>query len=65
MKYLPLNQSVLNKTYKYSYKAVGHLNAKFEFVKYWAVYENSSEGGNGEEESLFIKYMNNNIYINW
>jgi hypothetical protein len=66
MKYLNLNQSILNKTDKYSYKKVSFLNEKIEFNKYWGVFDDVTEESIEKHyRKLFRAYMNNNIYISW
>ena len=64
MKYLKLCQSHLKADSKYSYKEHTNLNKKHEFNKYYAIYTKAMYNED-IYRSLFFKYMNNDIYINW
>ena len=68
MKYLPIHQSILNKTHKYSHKQITFLNTKFEFNKYWDIFTDVYEKNAKIEQyyrNIFIKYFHNDIEIIW
>ena len=66
MKYLKLYQSHLKADFKYSYKYHNNQNQKHEFNKYYAIHTHDIYNEYEDTyQSLFLKYMNNDIYIMW
>jgi hypothetical protein len=62
MKYLPIQQSHLNAVEKYSYFSASMNDHKKSFNKYYAVDKCYKEA---IFHSLFIKYLQDGIYIDW
>ena len=62
MKYLPINQTIMNDDHKYSFFHFSMNNRKFSLVKYYAV-------DLCYNEHIFIllfnKYFNDDVTINW
>jgi hypothetical protein len=62
MKYLPINQTIMNRDSRYSFFHFTMNNRKFSLVKYYAI-------GICYNESIFIclfsKYFNDDVTINW
>ncbi len=69
MKYLPLNQSILNTDSKYSFIFNDSNDLKLDFFKYWDVYGSVKVSAYRQYEYqlkiLFRQYMNNDIKIDW
>jgi hypothetical protein len=71
MKYLNINQSLLKADNKYSLHRFTANNAKHEFTKVTALdnypYQHLDDVNANEDLliSLFKKYMNNDIWIDW
>ena len=67
MKYLPLNQSILNADSKYSSIFNDSNDLKLDFVKYWDVYDSVKVSAYQQYKFkiLFRQYMNNDIKIDW